>query len=321
MNEVWTKYGDSLVESVKYIEDRASGKVKSLKTGWKQFDNIGYGGLEWGSFYLIASRPGVGKTLIINQLTRNVQKLNKDENPYILHFQFEMDKKNLAARELSSATGLRLRYLLSSKEQDVDKLSQEHLKQLKTYVNSQYYNRNEYVIDKQMSVDEIKYYVYEFYKKFKKPFIATLDHTMLIKKTAGEPKKQITIENFSNMAIESKKELPMIWIVGSQLNRTLESAERQNPGKLTNFPTSDDIYMSDALMQGCDVVLAYNRPAKYNLKFYGPTSYVLSLDDKNLLACHILKNRFGNDGIHWYRALYDKMSVIETEAPKKRGEL
>ena len=46
------------------------------------------------------------------------------------------DGQEAPARELSSATGLRLRYLLSSKEQDVDKLSQEHLKQLKAYVPS-----------------------------------------------------------------------------------------------------------------------------------------------------------------------------------------
>ena len=67
----------------------------------------------------------------------------------------------------------------------------------------QYYNRNEYVIDKQMSVDEIKYYIYEFYKKFK-TFIATLYHTMLIKKTAGEPKNKLPLR-ITNMAMNLKR--------------------------------------------------------------------------------------------------------------------
>lgn len=55
----WRRYSECLKESVSYIEKRSNGSVKSLKTGWSQFNTIGMNGIEWGCIYTLASRPGI----------------------------------------------------------------------------------------------------------------------------------------------------------------------------------------------------------------------------------------------------------------------
>ncbi|MFN9115480.1 MAG: hypothetical protein ACK5XN_35945 [Bacteroidota bacterium] len=65
-------------------------------------------------------------------------------------------------------------------------------------------------------------------------------------------------------------------------------------------------------------MIAYNRPAKYNISYYGPNQYMITPSDKYLLAMHVLKNRYGEVGIQWYRANYAKMLVEETDEPACR---
>jgi replicative DNA helicase len=313
----WRRYNEALKESLSYIENRANGTIKSLKTGWDQFDSVGMNGIEWGSMYVIASRPGVGKSLIVSSLGRQLQELNQRQDFYTLNFQFEMAGKNLAARELASANNLSLRYLLSAKDRGIPDLSNADLNKLKNYVANQA-ERKEFIVDTPMTVDKMKAVVHAFYDFVKKPFIVTLDHTLLVKKSAGEKSKQDTMENLSTMMIETKNALPITWIVLTQLNRDIDNAERQIPGKLSNYPADGDVYGSDFLMQCADVIIAYNRPAKYHLKYYGPYSYVLETTDKFLIAAHILKNRYGSLDIQWYRAEYAQMRFIETDAPKMK---
>jgi len=73
----------------------------------------------------------------------------------------------------------------------------------------------------------------------------------------------------------------------------------------------------DFLQQCSDIVIAYNMPSKYSLRYYGPEKYII--DDKFLIAAHVLKNRYGDTGIHWYKADYPTMRFIETSEPQKKG--
>jgi hypothetical protein len=68
-------------------------------------------------------------------------------------------------------------------------------------------------------------------------------------------------------------------------------------------------------MQCSDVVVAFNRPAKYNLKYYGPEKFVIT--NKFQLAMHIIKNRLGTTDIIWYYADYPNMTLHEIKEPEK----
>ena len=120
------------------------------------------------------------------------------------------------------------------------------------------------------------------------------------------------------MLAEMKNKLPVVFLILTQLNREIDDAERQKPGQQGNYPTEKDVFGSDALLQCADVMIAYNRPAKYNLSYYGPTQYMITPSDKYLLAVHVLKNRYGEVGIQWYRANYAQMLVEEAAEPSCR---
>ena len=311
----WKKIGDVLQDSISYIEKKAIGTIKSLKTRWKQFNSIGLNGIEWQSLWVIAARPGVGKTLIAATIARDLPKLNRDQDFAILHFQFEMLGRNMGIRELSSANNLDVRYIQSAEDDGMPPLSKADLDRLKRYADQQT-DREEYIIDKVCSVAQMKEFIQGFYNEKGKPFVVTLDHTLLVKQGASENNRQQTLQNLATMMTEVKNNLPVTFIVLTQLNREIDDAERQKPGKLTNYPTEADVYGSDYLLQCADVMIAYNRPAKYNLAQYGPQKFAIEPKDKYLLAAHVLKNRFGLTSIQWYKADYATMSIDEAPIPK-----
>ena len=72
----------------------------------------------------------------------------------------------------------------------------------------------------------------------------------------------------------------------------------------------------DFFQQCADVMVAYNRPAKYNLAIYGPEKFII--DDPNLIAAHVLKNRMGTTPILWYKADYPTMTFLETTEPQRK---
>lgn len=310
----WKKYSEILQESVEYAKLRQDGKIKSLKTTWKGFNSIGLNGIEWQSLYVLAARPGVGKTLIAATLARGMQKMNPDQKFSVLHFQFEMLGRNMGMRELSSGTNLNIRYIQSSQDDGMPPLSIVDWNKLKAYADAQS-NRDEYVIDRALTVPQMKEAIFAFYKETGLPFVVTLDHAGLVKQSAADTSKQQTLQNLSTMLTEVKNALPVTFLILTQLNRDIDNAERQKPGKLENYPTEADVYGSDYLLQCADVMIAYNRPAKYNLSLYGPQRYIISPADKYLLAMHVLKNRFGELSIQWYKADYATMSVIQVHEP------
>ena len=243
MSSIWRKYDEIVDETISYVEKRASGAIKSLKTAWSDFNSIGMNGIEWNSIVVISSRPGVGKTLIEAQLKRDILKYNPDQNFGVLSFQFEMLGRNMVMRDMSAGTNLNLRYISSAKDDGMPPLSITDLDKLRQY-GASLKDREYYVVDKALTVSQISATVDAFYAYFRRPFLITLDHTMLIKKDASEANKQATLENLSTMMVEKKNKYPITWIVLSQLNRDIDSAERQVPGKLGNFPNESDVYGS-----------------------------------------------------------------------------
>lgn len=69
----------------------------------------------------------------------------------------------------------------------------------------------------------------------------------------------------------------------------------------------------DQLLMCADVLIAFHRPGKYNIRLYGPFKYEVGQYD---IAAHVLKNRYGNVGIHWYTAEYHTMTLKEIDEPK-----
>ena len=260
MSKLWRQYGEILHDSLSYIFKRATGEIKSLKSPWQSFNAIGMNGIEWNSLYVLASRPSTGKTLINSTLARGLQQLNKDQDFAVLHFQFEMLGRNLGIRELSAGTKLNIRYIQSADDYGMPPLSEQDKNRLMDYARSQS-GREEYVIDKPLTVFQMAETIEAFYAEIQKPFIVTLDHTLLVRQDASESSRQVTLQNLATMLVEKKNKLPVAFIILTQLNREIDDADRQKPGQLSNYPGEADVYGSK---QNWTVLLFYPFITKHN---------------------------------------------------------
>ncbi len=75
-----------------------------LPTGFKELDRKTYG-IHKGSFTIIAARPGVGKTIAVQQIAQNV---GVKHNKLVAWFSLEMSIEELGMRIMASATGIPL---------------------------------------------------------------------------------------------------------------------------------------------------------------------------------------------------------------------
>lgn len=314
-------YSEMLEEGLKYIHDRMDGRIKSFKTPWAGFNEAGVGGLEWGSLLTLGARPGSGKTLIVSQMMRESRIYNPSQGFHILEFQFEMGGKQAASRAFAAETALDYNTVLSTSKA-LDKFSFDNMAQHTIdYKNLERQGILRTVISKPLTHAEIKNTVYHYYdelgkvnKQGSKPMVVTIDHSWLIKKANDEKEKIATLYNAVEMLMQLKNDLPIIVIMITQLNRSMEEPGRKIPGSIANYPTSSDIFGGDALMQGSDMVIALSRPAKADVNVYGPKGYMVKGDD---IFAHLLKVRNGADdkNILFMKAEFNKQKMVEVGEP------
>lgn len=286
-------YVNVLEKSYKYIEDRRSGRIKSLLTPWPGLNKRGIAGLEWGSMLTIGARPGAGKTMIVSQLLREARRLNPTQDFNILEFQFEMGDKQYGARQFAGEMAMDYNKILST-EKELDAFT---LTQMKKYIDDcremEKAGLKREIISNPLTHQQMEEAIMEAYVEFgSKPLIVTIDHSWLIKKSNGDKDKFDVLYNTTEMLMKLKNKIPVIIIMVTQLNRSIDEASRKIPSSIANYPTSSDIFGGDALMQGSDMVVVLNRPAKVDIKSYGPYAYECKDSD---IFMHLLKIRNGKD--------------------------
>lgn len=309
-------YSEVLLEGLKYIDDRRTGRVKSFKTPWTGLNYAGIGGLEWGSMLTIGARPGAGKTMIVSQILRESRIHNPDQDFSILEFQFEMGDKQYAARQFAAEVALDYNQVLSSYKQLDDFAYKQMQKYLADTRALEQAGVKRKLIKKPLSVPDIEKAIRFYYKSMKAAnMIVTIDHSWLIKKGPGEKDKFDVLYNTAEMLMQLKNEIPIIVLMITQMNRTMEEASRVHPGIISNYPTSSDIFGGDALMQASDMVVALNRPHKANINVYGPKKYITHKDQ---IYMHLLKVRNGGDdnNVLFMNGEFNKQKMIETIEPQ-----
>ena len=285
-------YVSVLKKGLRYVEKRRNGDIKSLKTPWPSFNNAGIAGLEWGSMLTIGARPGSGKTMFVSQILREAHRLNPDQKFNILEFQFEMGDEQYAARQFAGHAAQDYGVVLSASYPLEDFI----VDQIKEYIMvcetmEKQGIKRELISDSMTHVEmeqEIKQaYIDGGYK----PLIVTVDHSWLIKKSGADKDKFDVLYNTTEMLMKLKNQIPIIVLMITQLNRSIDEASRKTPGTIGNYPTSSDIFGGDALMQGSDMIVVLSRPWEADIKSYGPYAYKV---EKESVFMHLLKVRNGN---------------------------
>jgi replicative DNA helicase len=304
----WVRLSEVHKNALLYVDNRRTGRIKSLKTPWSKVDEVGVGGFDWNTIITVAGRPGSGKTTIVNQFTREAHKRNPNQDFAVLDFQFEMTHSATGIREFTQATGVSYRKILSA-DRPLDDYT---MNKINEYIRFNQ-NRDIFQVDIACTVAQMKMIIREFYAaNNNKPIIVTIDHSVLIKTAGTEKDKFETLYNLGEMMTELKKELRVMFIVLTQMNRSIEDQIRRVPGTAANFPTSADIYGADALLQHSDIMMVIARPATMNLPVYGPQKFVIS---KNTLIMHFLKVRNGEPTMVFFREDFANQKIWETDAP------
>lgn len=300
---------DAYQEALDYMRQRKAGEIKSIKTPWSKVNQVTMDGLEWNNIIVIGGRPGSGKTMFTNLITREAFKLNPEQHFGVLDFQFEMIARTIAMRELSGALHKTMKQLSSCDSELADDDFDIAYKYAKEHGN-----KNIWTVDKPMTVAGIQNKIEEALNRYNMPFIVTLDHSVLVAKGSSEKDQFDTLHNLAKMMTNLKK-LPIMFIVLTQLNREVESIERQKPGTYGNYLFDSDIYGGDALLQHADLVLGINRPSKYNIRVYGPERY--QVNPKHIIL-HYLKNRNGQAGkFSFFEEDFEHMRLYEVDTPPR----
>lgn len=310
MANSWKHVSEIRDDTLKYIIKRKNGEIKSFKTPWKKLNNVLLGGLERGGVFTFCARPGNAKTTIINQITNYGKENNPDQNFAVLHFQFEMTDRAIGTRELTKPIGLSMGELYSV--ESFPKLSDENVGRIERFHKSRE-SDDIYFVTHSITVNRMVKEVEAFNEFIKKPFIVTIDHSVLIKKDADENGQLETLYKLSEALIYLKKKFPeTIYLVVSQMNREIEKPERRENGKIGNFPSSTDIFAGDALQQCSDAVFCINRPELLNITQYGPDKIQVV---PGMIIFHTIKNRYGTLDILFFEQNLKYFEINEAAIP------
>lgn len=258
MSKLWKKQSDCFVEALDYVKQRQLGLIKSLKTPWPKFNDAGIDGIEWNSVLVIGARPGVGKSLIKDQIIRESFALNKDTQFRVLKFEFEMLGRATAIREFSSVLSKSYKYICSAESSLLQDAEYERMKQYSANVNTNPID----IIEKPVTVPDFIEIIHEYMKEHivigadTKPkytnTVISIDHTWLFVRAKSEKDKLETMYALGEAVTYLKRIYPILFIILSQLNRNVENPERCENGKYGNLINDGDFFGSDAMNQHTD---------------------------------------------------------------------
>lgn len=307
---------DALRKAILKIKARRKGDIKSLKSAWPKFNDAFCDGLEWRTITVVGARPGTGKTLFMEQLIADIIEHNTDQEFRVLKFQFEMVDETNGVRKLSLKTGTDYNTLMSKDGILVDKAIYD--KCIEYYDKSESIDYINVVYDA-CTVDEMCATIHYEMEKYKKAdgtytnILVTIDHSALFRLSKGQKDKFEMLGSLGEALTMMKKKYPVAFVVLSQLNRNIDSPDRQRDGEYGNYVLDSDIYGSDALLQHADVVLGINKPSLRKIRQYGPDRYIVN--DEEMLVFHFLKSRNGTTRMSFFKLDRTIMRIEEIPTP------
>lgn len=325
MKKRWDNQAKDYRNAIHYIRGRQQGKIKSFRTPWPKINFVGIDGFEWNTLTTIAGPSGCYKSTMVDQIAREANTCNPDSYFRVLMFQLEMPGRMSKVREFSAVLGKSYQSICSA---DGTKISDEEIDKVIDYSTRQVkVNQNVDVVSELLTPTEFKETVINYMetyaetdektgeKKYQHTAV-TLDHSYLLKCDGPQAKVNMLYE-FNEIIIQLKKAYPIAFIILNQIQKNMEAPERRKNGAMENYPTRDDIFGGDASYQASDIVIALDCPAKRRIDLYGQERFIIN-GDTSLVAVHFIKVRNGEPGMTFFKAVPEKMGLIETDAPPRQ---
>ena len=245
------------------VLEELSAPSKMTKTPYKRLNNI-IGGYRAGAVYIVAARPGVGKTMFALQ---NAYDLASQGG--VMFFSMEMGKNELVKRLISAEARV-----------FADKVSRGELDEYEwkqIAKNRNKFQRDLIIEDRPgISVNKLRS-AYRKAAKDRTINAIVVDYLGLMHDSRGGRSRYEKVTNISNDLKQLARELNIPIIALHQLNREVES--RTDPR-----PNLSDLRDSGAIEQDADVVMLLHRPTNSEGQF------------TNEMLMYIAKNRHGRQG-------------------------
>lgn len=285
-------------QSIAIVKQAKMGQRDVLPTSWKRLNKNLLGGLQKGKMYVIAGRPGVGKSAFSNQLIFDVLDTNRNKKVRVLYWTFEMPGYQQIMRSASKDVKKQIGELLSIETPLSDVDFKTYASKVQKYSNYPiYFNNIPRTMEFIMNTNE------ELFAEYPEDTVINLfDHSRLIRGSEDSELKRLNSISKGCMWMQSK--LGVINVLLSQLNRNIEQEHR---AKNQYQPLLTDLFGGDSIGQDAHVVMILNRP----FDLYGITEPYCGEDPKGLLACHMEKNRDGLLGMIGYEADMSTFNITE----------
>jgi len=273
-------------KSIRDVQDGMLGKRRYYPTKWNRLNKQLMGGLQPGKMYVIAGRPGVGKSAFSNQLIFDVLDVNKEKQDdlIVIYWSFEMPGEQQILRAGSKDTKLQTFDLLSVENTLSEEAFNRYRKAIQKYKDYPMYFCS--IPQDMEAIKKINEYMFNQYPE--KTVINLIDHSRLVLGKEDTELQKLNTLSKGCMWVQAK--MQSITILLSQLNRNIEQEFR---AKQQYQPLLTDLFGGDSIGQDAHVVMMLQRP--YDL--YNITDSYCGEDPVGLLACHIEKNRDGLIGM------------------------
>lgn len=288
----------SVTTSLNEVRTAMMGNRRVYPTKWERLNKNFLGGLQPGKMYVVAGRPGVGKSAFSNQLIFDVLDTNSSKNLLVLYWSFEMPGYQQILRAGSKDVQKQVSDLLSVEV----KLTNDDYEKYKDKV-IRYNKYPMYFNNIPRNMDFIKETNVEVTNK--KPdftIINVFDHSRLVLSNKDQELQKLNEISKGCMWMQSR--MSSINILLSQLNRNIEQEHR---AKAQYQPLLTDLFGGDSIGQDAHVVMMLQRPND----LYGITDSYCNEEPIGLLACHIEKNRDGLLGMIPFEAEMSTFTINE----------
>tara|TARA_R110000823_G_scaffold197875_4_gene328956 strand:- start:59 stop:991 length:933 start_codon:yes stop_codon:yes gene_type:complete len=293
-------------QSIAIVDKAKKGLRDIYITSWPRLNRHLLGGLQPGKLYIIAGRPGTGKSAFSNQLIfdllDNAAQLNK--KMVVFYWSFEMPGYQQIMRSASKDTGKQMSDLYS-----VDSTLGEQ--DFQTFINSvsKYVKYPVYFQNKPKNAEFIEAACEKFTHLHPDIQILNLiDHTRLV--PGSEDIEMKRLDTLSKTCMRMQSNMGIINLLLSQLNRNIEKEDR---AKNQYQPMLSDLFGGDSIGQDAHVVMMIQRPHD----LYGITARYSGEDPIGLLALHLEKNRDGILGMIPYDFDGAKFTITERKSKTK----
>lgn len=235
----------SLNRAMDRIIDAKEGKQSVYKTGYANLDRY-IGGLKSGGLYVIAGRPGMGKTVAGLNMAEHISH----ERP-VMFFSLEMPTEELSMRMIAGRTGISVFAQMNGKLSDYDI---ERIQDAREKIG-----KLALIIDETAGVDID--YICTMSRRFARKYpngVVIIDHLGLMR---GNPKLQKVhqIEEITNRLKSLAKQIKAPVVLLSQLSRAVEMRDDKRP-------MLSDLRDSGSIEQDADVVMFAFRPEYYVMR-------------------------------------------------------